>query len=74
MDDDDDLLTTEEAAKILRCEKKTLINWRREGKGPPFVKLGRKVFYRRGDLREYILKCRRQSTSDLAPPNPKSDL
>jgi len=38
-------LTVEEAAEILSISVKTLEAWRRFGKGPVFVKLGRSVRY-----------------------------
>lgn len=51
------LLTTEEAARDeLRCHPQTLVNWRsnNNGEGPPFVRVGRRVFYRRGDIRRWL--------------------
>ena len=52
---DNNLLTTVEAARDeLRCHPQTLNNWRSNGEGPPFVRVGRRVFYRRGDLRAWI--------------------
>lgn len=41
----DDLLTAEQAAKRLGLAKQTLAQWRHEGRGPEFVKLGRAVRY-----------------------------
>ncbi|WP_416900270.1 MAG: helix-turn-helix transcriptional regulator [Minwuia sp.] len=32
----------------------TLARWRHEGYGPAYVKLGRRVFYRSGDIRRWI--------------------
>jgi predicted DNA-binding transcriptional regulator AlpA len=34
----------------------TLARWRHEGYGPRYVKLGRRVFYRSGDIRTWIDK------------------
>ncbi|MGG7564905.1 helix-turn-helix domain-containing protein [Rhodovulum sp. DZ06] len=51
------LLTPKEAAAFLRVAESTLAAWRtgRRGQmGPPFVKLGRRVFYRRIDLEEFV--------------------
>lgn len=42
---DDRRLTVEEAAELLCVSVKTLEAWRRLGKGPMFVKLGRSVRY-----------------------------
>ncbi|MBC7767420.1 MAG: helix-turn-helix domain-containing protein [Phycisphaerales bacterium] len=42
---EDRRLTVEEAAELLSVSVKTLEAWRRLGKGPEFVKLGRSVRY-----------------------------
>lgn len=47
------LLTTQEAAKILRVKESTLEQWRWQGRGPQFVKLGRLVRYRLADLEAF---------------------
>jgi len=41
----DEFLTTEEAAKRLKRSAKTLEHWRRVGDGPPFYRQGRAVRY-----------------------------
>ncbi len=46
----DDLLVSEEAARFLRISPQTLNNWRSAGKGPPHVKMGGRVAYRRSVL------------------------
>lgn len=38
-------LTTKEVAERLRLHPQTLINWRVQGAGPRFIKVGRKVVY-----------------------------
>lgn len=52
---DDTLLTEKRAARVLRVSPRTLQGWRHRGTGPPYVKLGTAVRYRRGDLKRYIL-------------------
>lgn len=47
---DADLLDTHQAAEILGVSPGTLENWRAQGQGPKFRKVGRLVRYRRGDL------------------------
>ena len=42
---EDRRLTVDEAAQVLCVSVKTLEAWRRLGKGPAFVKLGRSVRY-----------------------------
>ncbi len=44
------LLTTQQAAWLLRVSRKTLERMRVEGRGPRFVKIGRSVRYRQSDL------------------------
>lgn len=46
-------MTTREAAALLRLQELTLEQWRWQGKGSQFVKLGRCVRYRRVDLEEF---------------------
>jgi predicted DNA-binding transcriptional regulator AlpA len=48
------LLKTPEAAEYLHLSAKRLTNWRTEGDGPPFVKLGGSVFYRLKDLERWL--------------------
>lgn len=50
---EDRRLTVEEAAQVLCVSVKTLEAWRRLGKGPMFVKLGRSVRYTMGDLDQF---------------------
>ena len=48
------LLTIEEAALLLRAPVATLRYWRHLGTGPQSFRLGRRVLYRRDDLRAWI--------------------
>ena len=59
------LLTTEQAAWLLRISRKTLERMRVEGRGPRFVKLGRCVRYRQRDLLTWISTNTHQSTSEF---------
>jgi len=63
MDGLNEMNTTEEAASYLRLQKQTLECWRLRGVGPVFVKLGRRVVYRRRDLERFIAERERRSTS-----------
>ncbi len=49
-----DLLTITEAAQLLRAPVATLRYWRHLGTGPRSFRLGRRVLYRRDDLRAWI--------------------
>ena len=64
MDHSELFVTTADAAKITTLAVSTLENMRVRGGGPPFVKLGRRVVYRRSDLLAYAAGNLRQSTSD----------
>ena len=63
----EDILDEKETAALLRISVKALQGWRYRGGGPKFLKLGRCVRYRRGDLQEFVLQALRSSTSDPGP-------
>ncbi len=52
----DALLTTEQVSVLLAIPSRTLTSWRSTGRfsGPPFVRLGGTVRYRRGDVDEWV--------------------
>jgi excisionase family DNA binding protein len=52
--DETQLLTIAEAADLLRAPVATLRYWRHRNIGPPSFRLGRRVLYRRDDLRTWI--------------------
>ena len=58
--DPDELLTSDEAATLLRQKPATLAAWRSEKKGPAWQKIGRGCFYRRVDIAAYIGSQRRE--------------
>lgn len=64
----DQLLTVNEAAKILRCSVASLNRWRLTGEGPRFVRVGRRVRYARAALAAFIAASTRNSTSDPGQP------
>jgi hypothetical protein len=49
-----DFLTQKEAAGELKVCERTLDRWRRLGEGPPIIKLGRRILYRRSSLLEWL--------------------
>lgn len=53
-----DLIPAEEFAAAIPLAEQTLATWRSAGEGPSYVKLGKTVFYRRADLKEWIARCR----------------
>jgi hypothetical protein len=58
------LVTTKEAAKIVRLSESQLNKLRIFGGGPEFVKLSARVFYETDALEAWIAGNRRRSTSD----------
>jgi predicted DNA-binding transcriptional regulator AlpA len=60
----DSLLTQREAAPVVRLSERTLERHRVAGTGPAYVNLGRRVFYRRRDLAEWIERHVRHNTSE----------
>ena len=58
------VLPTEHAAAYLGLSPKTLETLRTRGGGPPFLKLGRRVVYRKTDLDTWLAARIRRSTSD----------
>ena len=65
---DDKLLTSREAAAVLRMSEAGLQARRRDGRVPRFVRMSRtRVFYRVGDIRDAIRALVRTSTSDTGP-------
>lgn len=59
-----ELVTPLQAAEMLCLSELTLRKWRWEGKGPRFIKVGRKVAYKKTDLYEWVDSQSRASTSD----------
>ena len=48
------MLRERQAASFLGVAPKTLANWRSQGKGPKFCRLGRAIGYRQEDLEAFI--------------------
>jgi hypothetical protein len=59
------LLPEVDAATRLHLSPKTMQAWRVQGRGPPFVKLGRRVFYRSSDLKDFIEENVFRSTAEV---------
>ncbi len=55
---DDELLTLEEVAEILKTPINTLRWWRQEGVGPAYFHIGRRLYITVGDLRAFIRQQR----------------
>ena len=58
------LLTEQKAAEVLNCTIAALRRWRRERRGPRFVKLGRLIRYNLADIEAFV----EQSTQAVVQP------
>ena len=56
-------LTARETAARWKLNVVTLANWRVQGKGPKFIKLGRRVLYPLGEIEAYEQSQLRQNTA-----------
>ncbi len=64
---DTQLLTTDQLAAELGVHPMTLAAWRMvDGQGPPFVKVGSAVRYRRSDVEAWLDAQTRTSTTGTA--------
>lgn len=54
----DDYLTPKDLEKTYQLAPKTLANWRSQGRGPEFFKLGNKVRYLRKNVEEWVEQSR----------------
>ena len=57
-------LSTEDLAKEFPLCKSSWAKLRMTGRGPAFIKAGRRVFYRRGDVEAWLNARVRHSTSE----------
>ncbi len=57
-----ELLTISEVAELLRTPTSSLYSWRTRKVGPPAIKVGRKILYRRGEV-EWWLETQKTTES-----------
>lgn len=62
----DSLLTQKLAARILGISVRTLERHRLAGTGPRYARLGRLIRYRENDLKEWVDRNSRSSTSEMS--------
>lgn len=60
----DPLLTPSEVGEHLRLSEKTLANWRCQGRGPEFLRVGRDIRYRAADVVAWL----EGEQQPIAPP------
>ena len=64
MFEDDKLYLTNDPALLVIGSPSTLAHWRSEGRGPAFVKMGRRVAYRGSDLNRWMADHTIRPTND----------
>lgn len=47
-------LTPSEAAALMGLDVRTLTAYRSRGKGLPYIKRGSRIYYRQGDVMDYV--------------------
>ena len=57
-------LSVQETSAVTRLAEKTLESMRAQGRGPAFLKLGRKIEYRLVDIQEFMEKSLFRSTRE----------
>jgi hypothetical protein len=69
---DDDLITADVAAPAVKSTPGTLAIWRSTKRYPlPYVRLGRRVYYRVSDIRRFIESRFQSGTSESLSPHRK---
>jgi hypothetical protein len=61
-----DLKSPEEASKHLRTARQTLAKWRCAKIGPPYVRIGGRIYYLRADLDAFIAGGRVADMADAS--------
>jgi len=61
------LIADEDADPFIGVTRKTRANWRVAGRGPRFVRAGKKIFYHPDDIAEWVNARRVSSTSAKVP-------
>lgn len=51
---DNEFLDEQQVCAVLKIARSTIQQWRQRGEGPPYVKLGFRVRYRRADLDAWL--------------------
>jgi hypothetical protein len=59
------LYTPSELAAFLNLEPQTIATWRMRGQGPPFIRVGSVIRYRRAEVESWLRSRSGTSTSQL---------
>ncbi len=67
------VVTEAEAAKILSVSRAALRRWRREKRGPSFLRVERCIRYRAEDLRAYLEQCAARAEAGRHEATPSNE-
>ena len=67
-----ELITPEQVATELQVKTGTLAAWRNLGRGPKFLKVGRRIMYCRDDLAAWLGTRQRQPGTPQSSPAPRT--
>jgi predicted DNA-binding transcriptional regulator AlpA len=59
-------LTCEDAARALSVSQRTLNRWGRMRKGPPRIKVGRSIYYRRVAIEDWLISLEAAGAATVA--------
>ena len=69
MSNDIDLIPENTLAEMLHCFRPTTLwRWRRDGNGPPYCKIGSRIFYRRESLYDFLAKTEKGRMHTVVQP------
>ena len=63
IDLESEYLSCDDVADLLKVSRRTLHRWARLQKGPPSIKIGRSVHYRRASVEQWLLSLERVAAS-----------
>lgn len=63
IDLESEYLTSDKVSDWLKVSRRTLHRWARLRKGPPSVKIGRSVYYRRASVEQWLLSLEEMADS-----------
>lgn len=58
------LMEIGDVAALMRISPSLLAKWRMRGRGPPFIKAGRRILYECAEVRRWLREQTRSSTAD----------
>jgi predicted DNA-binding transcriptional regulator AlpA len=73
MEDQDHIDTEDFTAKRLHMSLSGLRKWRAQGKGPPYLRMGKLIRYRRSDVDRWLQEHQSDSAASAKPLGGRKD-